>query len=87
MQVDRSNPNNAKHITKLLVKSICGIKTSRNQKVSTHLQNDLQVLASNLEQPSDDFRVKEAILHSLGNLKEHIERSMDLQVSIEPLLQ
>lgn len=31
--------------------------------------------------------MKEAILHSLGNLKEHISRSAELQASIEPLLQ
>lgn len=87
MQVDQSNPFNAKHIVKLLMRIICGVKSSRKQKVSDHLQNYLQVLAQNLEQPCEDFRVKEAILHSLGNLREHIERSNDLQASIEPLLQ
>ena len=86
-QVDQSNPFNAKHIVKLLVKVICGIKANRKQKVSEHLQNYLQVLASNLEQPNEDFRVKEAILHSLGNLKENIAASAELQASIEPLLQ
>lgn len=37
MQVDQSNPFNYKHIAKLLVKSICGIKSSRKQKVSEYL--------------------------------------------------
>jgi hypothetical protein len=55
--------------------------------VSDYLQNYLQVLAQNLEQTHEDFRVKEAILHSLGNLKEHLGRSLELQASIEPLLQ
>lgn len=87
MQVDQSNPFNAKNIVKLLVKSVCGIKASRKQKVSEYLQNYLQVLATNLETPNEDFRVKEAILHSLGNLKDHISRSVDLQNSIEPILQ
>ena len=41
MQVDQSNPFNAKHIVKLLVKIICGIKSSRKQKVSEYLQNYL----------------------------------------------
>lgn len=68
------------------MKSICGIKASRKQKVSEYLRNYLQVLATNLQQPSEDFRVKEAILHSLGNLKDHISRCADLQASIEPLL-
>lgn len=87
MQVDQSNPYNCKSIVKLLVKCICGIKSSRKQKVSDYLQNYLQVLASNMEQPNDDFRVKEAIMHSLGNLKDHISRSAELQQSIEPLMQ
>lgn len=87
MQVDQSNPNNAKSIVKILVRNVCGIKTNRKQRVSDYLQNYLQVLATNLEQPNEDFRVKEAILHSLGNLKEHIAKSLDLQASIEPLLQ
>ena len=34
MQVDQSNPFNAKHIVKSLVKTICGIKQNRQQKVS-----------------------------------------------------
>ena len=85
--MDQSNHFNAKSIVKLLVRSICGIKINRKQKVSEYLQNYLQVLASNLESPSQDFRVKEAVLHSLGNLKEHIGRSNDLRQSIEPLLQ
>jgi hypothetical protein len=87
MQVDQSNPFNAKQVVKTLVRSICGIKQSRKQKVSEHLQNYLQVLATNLEQHNEDFRVKEAILHSLGNLREHLSRSLELQASIEPLLQ
>ena len=87
MQVDQSNPFNTKHIVKLLVRSICGIKQNRKQKVSDYLQNYLQVLAQNLEQTHEDFRVKEAILHSLGNLKEHLGRSLELQASLEPLLQ
>ena len=41
MQVDQSNPFSAKHIVKLLVKVICGIKSSRKQKVSEYLQNYL----------------------------------------------
>ena len=41
MQVDQSNPFNAKHIVKLLVKIICGIKSSRKQKGSEYLQNYL----------------------------------------------
>jgi hypothetical protein len=45
------------------------------------------VLATNLEQPGEDFRVKEAILHSLGNLDDLIKDSQQLQASIEPLLQ
>ena len=36
-QDDQSNPFNAKHIVKLLVKVICGIKANRKQKVSEHL--------------------------------------------------
>ena len=78
MQVDQQNHFNPKQIVKTLVKSICGIKQTRSQKVSSYLQNYLQVLATNLEQPSNDFRVKEAILHSLGNLKDLIARSTDL---------
>jgi hypothetical protein len=45
LQVDQSNQNNSKHIVKLLVKVICGIKQTRRQKVGEHLQNYLQVLA------------------------------------------
>jgi hypothetical protein len=87
LQVDQSNAFNVKQIVKTLVKSICGIKQTRGQKVSQYLQNYLQVLASNLEQSNSDFRIKEAIFHSLGNLKELISRSMDMQKSIEPLMQ
>ena len=72
MQVDNSNPYNCKLITKLLVKIITGIKQTKKQKVSPQLQNYLQMLAQNLQQPSQDFRIKEAILHSMGNLKDHI---------------
>jgi hypothetical protein len=58
--------------------------------VSQHLQAYLQVLATNLEQsaanPQGDFRIKEAVMHSLGNLQDQIMASADLQASIEPLL-
>lgn len=77
-QVDQSNPFNAKSIVKLLVRQICGIRASRKQRVSEYLQAYLQVLATNLEQPSEDFRVKEAILHSLGNLADLIKDSPQL---------
>lgn len=72
LQVDQSNPFNSKNIVKLLVNSVCGIKTSKKQRVSQYLSDYLQVLAQNLETPSQDFRVKEAILHSMGNLKDKI---------------
>jgi hypothetical protein len=72
LQVDQSNPFNCKSIVKLLVNSVCGIKTTKKQRVSQYLSDYLQVLAQNLEQPSQDFRVKEAIMHSLGNLKDKI---------------
>lgn len=72
LQVDQSNPFNSKNIVKLLVNSVCGIKTSKKQRVSQYLSDYLQVLAQNLEAPSQDFRVKEAILHSMGNLKDKI---------------
>lgn len=78
MQVDQSNQFNTKNIVKLLVESICGIRKNNKQKVSDYLQNYLQVLAGNLQQPCDDFRVKEAILHSMGTLKDNIERSAEL---------
>ena len=86
LQVDQSNYFNPKAIVKTLVKSICSIKQARGQKVSPYLQSYLQVLATNLEQPSQDFRVKEAILHALGNLHELISRSKELLQNIEPLL-
>ena len=41
MQVDQSNPFNAKQLVKLLVRSICGVKQSRKMKVSEHLQHYL----------------------------------------------
>lgn len=44
------------------------------------------MLATNLEQQNQDFRVKEAVLHSLGNLHELISRSKELLQNIEPLL-
>jgi hypothetical protein len=47
MQVDQSNPNNAKHIVKVLVKVICGIKPTRT-RISPHLEAYLQVLVNNL---------------------------------------
>ena len=87
MQVDQQNQFNAKSIVKLLVRQICMIKSNRKQKVSEYLQNYLQVLAQNLETQHEDFRMKEAIMHALGSLKEQIERSVELQQSIEPLLQ
>eukprot|EP00347_Sterkiella_histriomuscorum_P021385 403334157 len=87
MQVDQSNAFNAKHIIIGLVKTICGIKQNRKQKISPHLQNYLQVLAQNLETPNDDFRIKEAVLHSLGNLADLISKDRELMVSVEPLLQ
>ena len=87
MQVDQSNPFNPKAIVKTLVKCITGIKGKRKDKVGEYLQQYLQVLATNLETPNEDFRVKEAIFHSLGNLSDHISGSHALQSSLEPLLQ
>lgn len=52
LQVDQSNPFNCKSIVKLLVNSVCGIKTTKKQRVSQYLSDYLQVLAQNLEQPS-----------------------------------
>jgi len=45
MQVDQANTLNPKNIVKILVNSVCGIKTSKKQRVSQYLQNYLQVLA------------------------------------------
>ena len=52
LHVDQSNPFNCKSIVKLLVNSVCGIKTTKKQRVSQYLSDYLQVLAQNLEQPS-----------------------------------
>lgn len=41
LQADQSNQFNVKSIVKLLVKSICGIKQTRKQKVSDYLQHYL----------------------------------------------
>lgn len=85
MQVDQSNPNSAKHIVKVLVKVICGIKPTRT-RISPYLESYLQVLVNNLQQETQDFRVKEAILHSLGNLAEQIGVSNAMMASMEPIL-
>jgi len=41
LQVDQSNPFNSKNIVKLLVNSVCGIKTSKKQRVSQYLSDYL----------------------------------------------
>lgn len=87
MQMDESNPFNSKILVRNLVKQITGIRKSRKVKVGEYLQNYLTVLASNLETTSPDFRIKEAVLHSLGSLSEHVSLSLELQASLEPLLQ
>lgn len=68
MQVDQSNTFNVKKNVIALIKIICSIKTTRKQKVSDYLQGFLQVLVGNLEQQQSDFRVKEALLHTIGLL-------------------
>ena len=78
MQMDESNPFNSKILVRNLVKQITGIRKSRKVKVGEYLQNYLQILASNLESTSPDFRIKEAVLHSLGSLQEHVAISLDL---------
>jgi hypothetical protein len=41
MQVDHASSLNPKNIVKILVNSVCGIKTSKKQRVSQYLQNYL----------------------------------------------
>jgi hypothetical protein len=86
-QVDQSNQWNPRGNVLQLIKTVCNIKATRKQKVSVYLQGYLQILAGHLEQPSNDFRVKEAVLHAIGCLNEQISQSPEMQLSIEPLLQ
>jgi hypothetical protein len=78
MQMDESNPFNSKILVRNLVKQITGIRKSRKVKVGEYLQNYLQILAQNLEATSPDFRIKEAVLHSLGSLQDHVSLSLEL---------
>ena len=87
MQVDQSDSYNIKLMVKYLVGSICSIKVNRKQKISQYLQEFLELIANNLEQPQQDFRVKEALLHTLGNLKEQIEDSLYLQGLMTDMLE
>jgi hypothetical protein len=45
------------------------------------------LLSTHLEQNSGDWRVKEAILHTMGMLHEQISKSMDLMKNVILLLQ
>jgi hypothetical protein len=78
MQMDESNPFNSKILVRNLVKQITGIRKSRTIKAGEYLQDYLQFLASNLESSSPDFRIKEAVLHSLGSLNENVALSLEL---------
>lgn len=66
LQVDQSNTFNIKKNVTHLITTICSIKNSRREKVSPYLQGFLQVIVGNLEQQQSDFRVKEALLHTMG---------------------
>ena len=76
MQVDLSNPWNVKRTNQDLIKALCNIKKTRKNKISDNLAQYLQMIAELLtqqkEQPSQDFRQKEALMHAFGLLNLHI---------------
>ena len=85
MQVDQSDSYSIKTIVRALVNSICSIKANRKQKISIYLQQFLELIAQNM-QTATDFRIKEALMHILGNLKEPIEGSVVLKEMMESML-
>lgn len=89
MQVDNSNPFNSKKLVMQLVASICNIKPTKNCPLSPYLENYLSVLANNLTQQNDDFRLKEAVMHSLGNVAKLLSAKKNQHTlnNIEGLLQ
>lgn len=87
LQVDNSNAWNVKRTNQELIKTICNIRQTRKNKISEYLTNYLQLLVENLSgQQSDDFRHKEALMHSFGLLSEHMAYSKDYQANAEQML-
>lgn len=86
-QVDNSNSFNVKTSIKSFIKYACTFKKSRKDKISEYLMGFLQIIASNLNQNVQDFRIKEALMHALGLLGEQIVEVKDIVNNVNPVLE
>ena len=70
---------------------LCNYKSVKSNKKPDYLHNFLQFCVNNLnqytQQENPDWRIKEAILYSIGSLRDLIDRHKDLKRSIEGMLQ
>lgn len=86
LQVDNSNCHNPKPILKCLLGIICNVKKSRKDRTSPYLNNYIQTLINYLNSPTMTAEAKDAILHALGSLKDHIENCPSYRSQMEPIL-
>jgi len=88
LQIDRSNSHNVKRTNQELIRTICGIRQTRKNKISDYLTNFLQLLVENLSgPPPEDFRHREALLHAFGLLSTHMAYSKDYMANAELMIQ
>ena len=78
-----------------LIERICSHKSQKGRRIKPdHLMPFLNFASNNMQQYADevaaganpDWRVKEALLFSVGSLQGTIEKHADLAASIEPML-
>jgi len=70
-----------------LIQAICNIRQTRKNKISNYLTQYLSMLVENMQQNHEDFRFKEALLHSYGLLASHMAHSKEYQKNAELMLQ
>lgn len=62
-----------------MIKSICSIRQTRKNKISAYLTNYLSLLVDNMKAPTEDFRHKEALMHAMGLLANHMAQTQEYQ--------
>lgn len=69
---------------------LCDYKSNKKSKKPDYLHQFLQYCVNNLNeynnQQSPDWRIKEAILYSIGSLRDQVNNFRDLRRLMEPMM-